>query len=122
MDVNVNTYLALVPINECKNTLKSYEELWNKIKCLITSKINLDNDLPLKKTLELRNRIIVVRAVFHKGNYVTVVIKLWFLILLLPLKKIIIEFALCMSHDEAISLLKHADLTGDKMNIIKHKN
>ena len=27
-----------------------------------------DDDLPLKKSLELRNMIIVVRAVFHEDN------------------------------------------------------
>ena len=29
---------------------------------------NSDDDLPLNKTLELRNMIIVVRVVFHDGN------------------------------------------------------
>ena len=31
-------------------------------------KFNSDDDLPLKKTLILRNMIIVVKAVFHEGN------------------------------------------------------
>ena len=31
-------------------------------------KFNSDDDLPLKKTLELRNMIIIVRAVFHEDN------------------------------------------------------
>ena len=31
-------------------------------------KFNSDDDLPLKKTLELSNNIIVVKAVFHGGN------------------------------------------------------
>ena len=31
---NGNKYLALVPIDESKGTLKKHEELWNKIKIL----------------------------------------------------------------------------------------
>ena len=31
-------------------------------------KLNSDNDLPLNKTLELKNMAIVVRAVFHEDN------------------------------------------------------
>ena len=31
-------------------------------------KTNLDDDLPLKKTLKLYNMAIVVRFVFHEGN------------------------------------------------------
>ena len=31
-------------------------------------KFNSDDDLPLKKTLELYNMIIIVRSVFHEGN------------------------------------------------------
>ena len=34
----------------------------------IKIKLNLDDDLPLNKTLELRNMIIVVTSVFHEGN------------------------------------------------------
>ena len=29
---------------------------------------NLDDDLPLKKTLEFYNMVIVVRSVFHESN------------------------------------------------------
>ena len=32
------------------------------------TKFNLDNDLPLKKTLELHNMVIVFRFVFHEDN------------------------------------------------------
>ena len=64
-------------------TLKKYEELWSKIRDLIMSKtnnsgdyaekyvkikFNLDDNLPLQKTLQLCNMIIVVRAIFHEGN------------------------------------------------------
>ena len=63
---------------------KKYEELWTKIKDLIIRsktnnsddyveiymkiKLNLDDDLPIKKMLELHNMTIVVRVVFHEGN------------------------------------------------------
>ena len=59
--------MTLVPIDENKDTLKTYEELWNKFIDLIRSvtnnsdnyyekymkiKLNSDEDLPLKKGLE----------------------------------------------------------------------
>ena len=74
---------SLVSSDESKETLKKYEELWNKIGGLIRSitnnsanydkrymkiKFNSDDDLPLKKTLELYNMIIVVRSVSHGYN------------------------------------------------------
>ena len=31
-------------------------------------KFNSDDDLPLKKTLELRKMITVIESVFHEGN------------------------------------------------------
>ena len=31
-------------------------------------KFNLDNDLPLNKTLKLYNMVIVVKSVIHEGN------------------------------------------------------
>ena len=31
-------------------------------------KLNLNDDLPINKTVELRNGIIIVRSVFHEGN------------------------------------------------------
>ena len=77
--------MALVPTDENKDTLKKYEELWNKISDLIRAitnnsndydekcmKINFNSDdnLLLKKTLELCNMIIVIRIVFHEeGKY-----------------------------------------------------
>ena len=75
--------MKLVPTGESKDPLKKHEELWNKIRDLIRSitkksesngkkymkiKFNSDDDLPLKKTLELYNLEIVVRSVFHKDN------------------------------------------------------
>ena len=80
---NEDKYLTLVLTDEGKDTLKTYEELWNKIRDLIRSitnnsddydekyikiKFNLNDDLPLKKTLELRNMVIVVRSVFYEDN------------------------------------------------------
>ena len=71
---NRNKYFTLV---------KRYEELWTKIRDFIRSKtvnsdnndekymkikFNFDDHLPLNKTLELRNMIIVVSSVFHEGN------------------------------------------------------
>ena len=62
---------------------EKYEELWTKIKDLIQSKIiisgnydekciktklNSDDNLTLKKTLEIRNMIVLVRSVFQKGK------------------------------------------------------
>ena len=75
--------MTLVPTDKSKDTVKKYEELWSVIRDLIRSitdnsdkndekyikvKLNLNDDLPLNKTLELRNMIIVVTSVFHKGN------------------------------------------------------
>ena len=34
----------------------------------IKTKFNFDDDLPVNKTLELCNIIIVIRSVFHEGN------------------------------------------------------
>ena len=80
---NRNKYLAVVPPVEWNGTLKKYEELWGKFRDFNRSminnfnnydekymkiKFNLDDDLPLKKTLKFRNMIIVVRSVFHKDS------------------------------------------------------
>ena len=82
-EINGNKYLTLVPINESKNIMERYEELWSKIRDLFRSitnnsddsdekymktKLNLDGDLPLNKTLEIRGMIKVFRAVFHKNS------------------------------------------------------
>ena len=73
----------LISNDESKGTLKKYGELWTKIRNIINSKtnnsddyhnkymkikLNLDDDLPLKESLELRTMIIVVRTVFHEEN------------------------------------------------------
>ena len=82
-EINGNKYLTLVPINENKEKIKKYEELWSKIRDLIRSitknsddydekymkiKFNSDDELPLNKMIEIPSMIIVVRAVFHKNN------------------------------------------------------
>ena len=80
---NWNKYSTLVPIDERKDTLKKFEEIWNKIRDLIRVvtnnsndcdekymkiKFNLHNNLSLTKTLKLYNTVIVLRSVFHKGS------------------------------------------------------
>ena len=80
---NTNTYLTLVPTDESKDRLNKYEELWNKIRDLIRSitnnsenydeeymsiKFNSDDNIPLKKTVDISNMVIVFRSVFHEGK------------------------------------------------------
>ena len=80
---NGNKYLTLVSTDERRETVEKYEELWNKIRDLIRSitdnsdnydekymkiKSNSDDDLSLKKTLEIYNMVIVNRPAFHEGN------------------------------------------------------
>ena len=75
--------MTLVSTDENKDKLKIYQELWNKIRYLIKSitinsdnydkkymkiKFNSDDDLPLKKMVELQNMVIVVRSVFQEDN------------------------------------------------------
>ena len=75
--------MTLVPTNKTKEIIKKYEELWSKIRDLIRSitknsndydekymkiKLNLDDELPLNKTIEIPTMTIVVRAVFHENN------------------------------------------------------
>ena len=63
--------------------LKERVKLWSKIRDLIRPatkntddydekymkiKFDLDDELPLNKTIEIRSMIIVVRAVFHGNN------------------------------------------------------
>ena len=81
-EINKNNYLTLVPTNESKEK-KKCEELWSKIRNLIRSitknsddydeqyrkiKFNSDDELPLNKTIEIPNIIIVVRAIFLENN------------------------------------------------------
>ena len=81
-ECNGNKYLMLVLTDESKDTLKKYEELWNTVRYLIRSiaikldnydknnakiKLNSGDNLPIKKTLDCYN-IVVVRSVFHVDN------------------------------------------------------
>ena len=79
---NENKYLTLVSTDESIYILEKYEEPWTKQKNLIRSnsdiydekymknKFSSDDDLLLKKMVELRNMIVVVTSVFHKNkNY-----------------------------------------------------
>ena len=73
----------LVPTHESKEILKILIEMWDKIRNstrLITTnpddydekymktKFNSEDDLPLHKTLELRNMVIIVRSIIHEGK------------------------------------------------------
>ena len=75
--------MILISTDESKDTLKTYEELWNKTRDHIRSvtnnsdncdekymkiKLNLDDDLLVNKTLKLYNFATAVRFVFHEGN------------------------------------------------------
>ena len=76
-------YLTLIPTHESKEIMKRYEELWSKIRDLISSitknwndydekymktNFNLDNNLRLSKMLEMHSMIMVVRGVSHKNK------------------------------------------------------
>ena len=84
---NGNKIFKLVRTDKSKDTLKTYEELWNKIRALVRSvtndsddydrkymKIKLTSDgdsddyFPLKKTLELYNMVMVLRSVFREAK------------------------------------------------------
>ena len=49
-------------IRSIANNSDNYDEKYIRIK------FNSDDDLPLKKTLELQNMVIVVRRVFHEAK------------------------------------------------------
>ena len=82
-EINNSKYLKLVPTNDSKEKIQKYEELWIKIRDLIRSitknpddydkkymkiKFNVDDKLPLNKTIEIPSIIIVVRAIFHQNS------------------------------------------------------
>ena len=75
--------MTLLPTDKSKEIIKTFEELWSKIKGLIRSTANNSDDydekymkikfisgddLPLNKRLELHSVIIVLRSAFHEGN------------------------------------------------------
>ena len=72
-EINKNEYLTLVATNESKEKIQKYEELWSKIRDLISSitknsgdydekylkiKFNLYDKFPLNKTIEVLSMII----------------------------------------------------------------
>ena len=80
---NGHNHLTLIPTDECKDTLEKYKEIWRKIKDFIistnnksdgfdekymTSKLNPDDDLPLKKALKLNNIRITARSIFNDSK------------------------------------------------------
>ena len=82
-EINGNKYLTLASTNENKAKINKYEKLWIKIRGLIRSitknsndyyekymkiKFNLDDELPLNKTVETPTMTIAVRAVFYENN------------------------------------------------------
>ena len=79
---NGDKYLTVDPTDESKDIFDKYKEMQSKIRDLIRSitnnlddydkkymkiKFNSDDDLPLDKTLEIRN-MMVFRPVFHESN------------------------------------------------------
>ena len=81
-EFNENQYLTLVPTNESKEKIKTYEELWINIRDLIRSltkepdvydekyvKIKFDSDdkLHLNKT-KIPIMVIVVRTIFYENS------------------------------------------------------
>ena len=82
-EINGNKYLTLVPTNESKKIIKKYEDLGSKIRDLIKSvtknsydydekymkiKFNLDDELPLDKTIETPSITTVVKAIFYESK------------------------------------------------------
>ena len=78
---NGNKYLTLVPTNENKEKIKKYKKMQIKIRDIIITKssddyvekymkikLNLDDELPLNKTIEIPSMTTVVRATFHENN------------------------------------------------------
>ena len=81
--MNSYKYSTLVPANKSKEKIKKYEELSIVIRDLIRSitknsddydekymkiKFDLDDNLPVNKTIEIPLVTIVVRAVFHENK------------------------------------------------------
>ena len=80
---NVYKYFILTFTENNKEALTKHTKLWDKIKTLIEkvniklneygndfmkTKFNLDDNLPLNKTLKLLNLTIIVRSVFQEDN------------------------------------------------------
>ena len=75
-----NEYLIFDSVNENKEVLKQYIEIWNGIKNKIKAingdygkdymkiKFNYDNDLPLNKLLKFHLMTIIIRCVFSEDG------------------------------------------------------
>ena len=66
-EVNRNRYLTLVPINESKEKIKKYKELWSKIRDLIRS-ITKNPDHYGLKDLDT-DKVLLPRFTLVKKNY-----------------------------------------------------
>ena len=80
---NGNKYLIFDSVDENKELLKKYNDVWNGIKNKIKEvssgecdyekdymkiKFNSDDNLPLKKPLKFRLMTITIRSVFEEGG------------------------------------------------------
>ena len=80
---NENKYLIFDSVNENKEVLKKYFEIWDRIKNKIKAingdecdygedymkiKFNSDDDLPLNKLLKFHNITIIIRSVFSENS------------------------------------------------------
>ena len=77
-------YLTFAPTDQNKKVLEKYTKLWDEIKYHIKTinggksdeyekdcmkmKFNLDDNLPLNKTIKLDNLTIIVRSVFEEDS------------------------------------------------------
>ena len=82
-EINGNKYLTIVPTSESKKKKKKKKKTRINIRDLIRSmtknldgydekyikiKFDLDDELPLNKTVEIPIMAIIIRAVFHENN------------------------------------------------------
>ena len=80
-EINKTKNLTLVPSNKSKEKIKSYKEMWSRIRNLTRSitknsddheeknmkiKFNSDNELPLNKTRKIPTMATIFRANFYK--------------------------------------------------------
>ena len=81
--INKSKYLTIVLADESKEKIKTYEDVWSKIRDLIRLvtknsddfeekymkiKFNSDDQLPLNKMIENPTITIVLRVAFHKNT------------------------------------------------------
>ena len=84
MDILNKYFIFDDSVNENKEGLKKYRELWDEIKCKIKTinggkengygknymkiKFNSDDDLPLNKPLKFHAMTMIIRSVFEEGE------------------------------------------------------